>query len=96
MEDDYDYIKYNLTLHTMCRSMICVMEAYTLGKWVDGNHPTSVCVVLGSARQAIAGHIKAKMAIGKMGGMAFRDCFPKELITDSKLTVSSRKKKNKH
>ena len=45
MEDDNDYIRYNLaeqvteTLHTMCRSMICVMEAYTLGKWVDGTPP---------------------------------------------------------
>ena len=45
MEGDNDYIKYNLaeqvteTLHTMCRSMIFVMEAYTLGKWVDGTPP---------------------------------------------------------
>ena len=45
MEDDSDYIKYNLaekvteTLHTMCRSIICVMEAYTLGQWKDGNPP---------------------------------------------------------
>ena len=104
MEDDNDYIRYNLaeqvteTLHTMCRSMICVMEAYTLGKWVDGTPPTSVCVVLGSARQkgvifrAIAGHIKAKTAIGKaLGGVAFRDCFPKELIPDSQRLVQQGK-----
>ena len=84
MEDDNDYIKYNLaekvteTLHTMCRSMIFVMEAYTLGKWVDGTPPTLVCVVLGSARQmgvifrAIPGNIKAKKVIGKaLGRVAF-------------------------
>ena len=104
MEDDNDYIKYNLaemvteTLHTMCRSMICVMEAYTLGKWNADTPPTSVCVVLGSARQkgvifrAIAGHIKAKTAIGKaLGGVAFRDCFPKELIPDSQRLVQQGK-----
>ena len=57
MEDDNDYIKYNLvekvteTLHTMFRSMICVMEAYPLGHWKDGKPPTSVFVVLGSPRQ---------------------------------------------
>ena len=96
MEDDNDYIKYNLaekvteTLHTMCRSMICVMEAYTLGQWKDGNPPTSVCVVLGSPRQkgvifrAVAGNMKAKTAIGNaLKGVAIRDCFPKELIPDS-------------
>ena len=52
MEDNNNYVNYNLaekvteTLHTMCRSMICVMDAYTLGKWKDGNPPTTVCVVL--------------------------------------------------
>ena len=57
--------KYNLAenvteaLHSMCRSMICVMEAYTL-----------VSVVLGLPRQkgvifrVIAGNMKAKTAIG--------------------------------
>ena len=48
MEYDNDYIKYNLvekvteTLHTMCRPMICVMEAYTLGRWKDGKPPHCV------------------------------------------------------
>ena len=57
MEDNNDYINYNLaekvteTLHTMCRSMICVMDSYTLGQLKDGNPPTTVCVVLGSPRQ---------------------------------------------
>ena len=51
LEDDNDYINYNLvekvtqTLHTMWRSMFCVMEAYTLGQWKDGKPPISVCVV---------------------------------------------------
>ena len=66
---------------------------------VGGWHPpTSVCVVLGSARQkgvifrAIAGHIKAKTAIGRaLGGVAFRDCFPKELIPDSQRLVQQGK-----
>ena len=37
-DDDNDYIKYTLaeqvteTLHTMCRSMICLTEAYPLGQ----------------------------------------------------------------
>ena len=48
MEYDNDYIKYNLvekvteTLHTMCRPMICVMEAYTLGRWKYGKPPQCV------------------------------------------------------
>ena len=96
MEDDNDYINYNLaekvteTLHTMCRSMICVMEAYPMGQWKDGKPPTSVCVVLGSPRQkgvifrTIAGNMRAETAIGKaLKGVAIRDCFPKELIPDS-------------
>ena len=100
MEDDNDYIKYNLaeqvteTLHTMCRSMICVMEAYPLGQWKDGKPPSSVCVVLGSPRQkgvifkSIAGHMRAETAIGKaLKGVAIRDCFPKELIPDSQRLV---------
>ena len=77
IEEENDYIKYTLaeqvteSLHTMCRSMICVMEAYTLGKWKDDKPPTSVCVVLGSARQngiifrTIAGNMRAKTSIGK-------------------------------
>ena len=100
MEDNNDYINYNLaekvteTLHTMCRSMICVMDSYTLGQLKDGNPPTTVCVVLGSPRQkgvifkSIAGHMKAKTAIGNaFKGVAIRDCFPKELIPDSQRLV---------
>ena len=42
--------------------------------------------------RAIAGHIKAKTAIGKaLGGVAFRDCFPKELIPDSQRLVQQGK-----
>ena len=96
IEEENDYIKYTLaeqvteSLHTMYRSMICVMEAYTLGKWKDDKPPTSVCVVLGSARQkgiifrTIAGNMRAKTSIGKrLGGVSIRDCFPKERIQDS-------------
>ncbi len=100
LEDDNDYINYNLaekvteTLHTMCRSMICVVEAYPLGQWKDSKPPTSVCVVLGSPRQkgvifkSIAGHMRAKTAIGKaLKGVAIRDCFPKEFIPDAQRLI---------
>ena len=56
LEDNKDHINYNLaekvteTLHTMCRSMICEMDAYTLGQWEDGTLTTTVCVVLGPPR----------------------------------------------
>ena len=100
MEDNNDYISYNLaekvteTLHTMCRSMICVMDAYTLGRWKDGTLHTTVCIVLGYPHQkgvifnSIAGHMKAKTVIGNaFKGVAIRDCFPKELIPDSQRLV---------
>ena len=100
LEVNNDYINYNLakkvteTLHTMCRLMICVTDAYTLGQWKDENPPTTVCVILGSPRQkgvifkSIACHMKAKTAIGNaFKGVAIRDCFPKELIPDSQRLV---------
>ena len=63
MEDDNDYIKYNLaemvteTLHTMCRSMICVMEAYTLGKW-NADTPPHLGVRGVGVSQAEGGHLQ--------------------------------------
>lgn len=100
MDEEEQHVKYSLAeqvtemLHTICRMMICVTEAFPMGKWKEGKPPTSICVVLGSMRQknvvfrTIAGHMRAKTAIGTMlRGVAIRDCFPKDLIPDAQRLV---------
>ena len=77
------------TLHKMCKSIISVMDVYTVGKGTQEKGPTSVCVVLGSARKRsvvfrfLAAHMRAQTGFGKAAGaVAMRDMFPKEIIND--------------
>ena len=81
--------KVTKTLHKMCKSMISFMEVYTVGKGTQEMGPTSVCVVLGSARQKsavfrfLAAHMRAQTSFGKAAGaVAMRDMFPKEMVND--------------
>ncbi len=99
--EDYDEkVNYSLAekvteaLHTMCRCMITIVEAFPMGKSTDGKTTTSICVVLGSSRQksvvyrTIAAHVRNKTPIGQViQQVSLRDVFPKHLIPEAQRLV---------
>ena len=73
----------------MCKSIISVMDVYTVGKGTQEKGPTSVCVVLGSARKRsvvfrfLAAHMRAQTGFGKAAGaVAMQGMYPKEMVND--------------
>ena len=100
VEEYDDRVNYSLAekvteaLHTMCRCMITIVEAFPMGRMIEGKPTTSICVVLGSNRQksvvyrTIAGHVKHKTTIGQaIQQVTLRDVFPKHLIPESQRLV---------
>ncbi len=99
--EDYDEkVNYSLAekvteaLHTMCRCMITIVEAFPMGKPTDGKITTSICVVLGSSRQksvvyrTIAAHVRNKTPMGQViQQVSLRDVFPKHLILEAQRLV---------
>ena len=99
--EDYDEkVNYSLAekvteaLHTMCRCMITIVEAFPMGKMVEGKPTTSICVVLGSSRQksvvyrTIAAHVRNRTPIGQViQQVSLREVFPKNLIPEAQRLV---------
>ncbi len=95
--EEYDsLIGYSLAekvteaLHTMCRCMITIVEAFPMGRYIEGKPVTSICIVLGSSRQkavvykTIIAHIRKQTAIGKaISRVSLRDVFPKEKVQEA-------------
>ncbi len=86
--------KVTEALHTLCRCMITIVEAFPMGRYVEGRPVTSICVVLGSSRQkavvykTIIAHIRRQPAIGKaISRVSMRDVFPKEMIPEAQNLV---------
>ncbi len=82
--------KVTEALHTMCRCMITIVEAFPMGRYVEGKPVTSICIVLGSSRQkavvykTIIAHIRRQTNIGKaINRVSLRDVFPKEKVQEA-------------
>jgi hypothetical protein len=85
-------------LHTLCRSMVSVVEAFPLGRRTEDRPVTSICVVLGSSRmksvvyRTVAAHIRQRTAIGNaIRDIGLRDMFPKRYLPEVQKLASTGK-----
>jgi hypothetical protein len=85
-------------VHKLTCGIVTVQEAFPLGEWKMGQPPTLVYMIFGSARQktcffrVLANKMRAaaSQANGRptpLGGISYRDAFPKEKVNDAKAKV---------
>ena len=78
-------------IHRLTGHTVLVLDAFTIGQWVDNKAPTSVFVTFGSVAQKVtffkvmAKNIQEKRAgWERINGISCRDAFPKERMAEAK------------